>query len=46
MFTCIMYMVDKETIPLSFFENQKCKLILYIQLIRPFHLPKVDVKQE
>lgn len=42
MLTCIMYMVDQEIIPLSllFLSNQKCKLILHIQLLRPCRLPK------
>lgn len=42
MFTCLIYMVDKDTVPLSslFLSNQKYKLILHTQLSRSFHLPK------
>lgn len=42
MLTCLIYMVDKDTVPLSslFLWNQKYKLILHTQLSRPFHRPK------
>lgn len=42
MLMCIMHMVGQEIIPLSllFLSNQKRKLILHIQLLRPCRLPK------